>query len=114
MKCRKCRKIIFLENEVKEFVNAHGESLSSNSNNPNECESIRDQPNVYLNTYTLPSWLLAQIEAEEWKKGKIYCPNCQNKIGAFDHISGHKCSCSKNKLAPVYFIKSKVDLTVIL
>ncbi|CAG9864146.1 unnamed protein product [Phyllotreta striolata] len=107
MKCKKCRKAILNESEVKQFVDAHNSKFDSD---PEECDSIRNGTNVYLTTYKLPAWLLDQIDAENWTKGKIHCPHCQNKIGTFDHIGGQKCSCAKYELAPISFVKSKIDL----
>ncbi|XP_018574356.1 E3 ubiquitin-protein ligase RNF180-like [Anoplophora glabripennis] len=108
IKCKKCRKSILNEGQTKDlFLNAHSSPVASP---PEECASVQEQSNIFLNEELLPHWIILRIEAEKWSRGKLNCPYCDSKIGSFDFVSGLKCSCSSNFLPPVHVIKSKIDL----
>ncbi|CAH1119566.1 unnamed protein product [Phaedon cochleariae] len=108
IKCKKCRNLLFNEDDSKRLLlNAHNLPVTTV---PDICETVNDENTLYLNEEHLPSWITLRIEAEKWSKGRINCLHCDSRIGAFDFISGQKCSCRSNILPPVHIIKSKVDL----
>lgn len=39
---------------------------------------------------------------------------CETKIGSFDFLSGNKCFCGRFLIPAVQFVKSKVDVPVVL
>jgi len=67
-------------------------------------EDTEDHNLWTLNQDDLPDWIQLAIDESGWTKGRINCPNCQCRIGAFDFVGG-----SEN---PVHLIKSKVDHSV--
>ncbi|XP_057667232.1 E3 ubiquitin-protein ligase RNF180-like [Diorhabda carinulata] len=111
IKCKKCRHTLFNQDTIKNnlILNAHGETTE----NSNACQVIPEEKNIFLNEDCLPSWVKNKIEVEEWSKGRIYCPKCDSRIGAFDYVSGQKCNCLNNLLPPVHIIKSKIDIVKI-
>jgi len=42
-------------------------------------------------------------------KGKLQCPKCDSKVGAFDWLQNVKCPCNASFLPSFYLIASKVD-----
>lgn len=52
----------------------------------------------------LPEWIQTAVDESGWTKGRIACPNCQCRIGAFDFVGG-----ADN---PVHLVKSKVDRSI--
>lgn len=112
IKCKKCRKSIFDKNQTKDlFLNAHNTAVGICLE---ECASIQEENNIFLNEQFLPQWIILRIEAEKWSKGKLNCPSCDSRIGSFDFVSGQKCNCSSYVLPPIHIIKSKVDLIKII
>ncbi|PNF35168.1 hypothetical protein B7P43_G08767 [Cryptotermes secundus] len=49
------------------------------------------------------------LPPEGWVKGRLHCPKCQGRVGAFDFVSGQKCACGLCLLPAVHLIRSKVD-----
>lgn len=108
VKCKKCRKIVFDNEQLRNlFLNAHNLPLSTE---PDVCETVTLEHKLYLNQEYIPDWITLVLEAGDWSKGKIDCQYCDARIGGFDFISGLKCSCTNNVLPNIYIIKSKVDL----
>jgi hypothetical protein len=61
------------------------------------------------------------LEPLEWMKdvsnsveGKLYCPKCKSKIGAFNWIYASKCLCGKQIFPSFYLVPSKIDLSNIV
>ena len=52
------------------------------------------------------TWMLLDSEL----KGKLQCPKCQSKVGAFDWVQPVMCPCSASFRPSFYLIASKVDL----
>ncbi|KAG5896773.1 hypothetical protein JTB14_008349 [Gonioctena quinquepunctata] len=107
VKCKKCRRTLLTSEQTENLLNAHNEPLTEISD---ICETVNVESNVFLNEEHLPDWITLRIEASEWSRGRINCPHCDSRIGAFDYVSGQKCNCSNNVLPPIHIIKSKVDL----
>lgn len=108
VKCKKCRKTIINELQIKNlFLNAHNLPLTVEHD---ICETVNEEHKLYLNEENIPDWIKLVLEAGEWSKGKINCQFCDFRIGGFDFISGSKCSCTNNILPHIYIVKSKVDL----
>ncbi len=108
IKCGKCRKILFSD---KILVTNHNKSFNE------ESDVCSNQSKVYyLNEDLLTDWLISQLEAFDWTKGKIYCPNidCKSRIGSFNFINGSKCMCDSYLLPHIHVIKSKVDKPLVL
>lgn len=107
VKCKKCRRILFDERHTENLLLKDIHILAGSTNSA-FCSSNNDY-NIYLNEEFLPNWIKLLIEAENWSKGRIYCPHCDSRVGGFDFICAVKCSCS-NILPPVHINKSKVDI----
>ncbi|EDV23029.1 uncharacterized protein TRIADDRAFT_57875 [Trichoplax adhaerens] len=54
-----------------------------------ENERLTDTNLVYLpiGEHHIPSWINKAIENASWTKGKLNCPKCNGRVGAFDFIS---------------------------
>ncbi|KAL1518356.1 hypothetical protein ABEB36_001991 [Hypothenemus hampei] len=109
IKCQKCRKILIRDtsNTVK-ILNAHGNSLNHEASS--DCPSLNCRNLVFLSEENLPDWISKKIVEAQWTKGRLNCPDCDCRIGAFDYISGAKCDCSDKILPAVHVIRSKVDV----
>lgn len=104
IKCKKCRRTLFSD---KILVTNHNMSYEGT-----QSDSCSHKSSVhYLNQELLSDWIVDQLNASEWTKGKIYCPNgdCNSRIGSFNFISGSKCQCDSHILPAIHVIKSKVD-----
>ena len=49
-----------------------------------------------------------------YRKGKICCPKCSCKVGAFDFITPSKCDCGKHVQPPVWIVRNRVDVAISL
>lgn len=56
------------------------------------------------------------VEPMTWMKdvvnnveGKLYCPNCQSKIGSFNWIMASKCHCGEQVSPSFYLVPSKIE-----
>jgi hypothetical protein len=107
-KCRKCRQLLFSD---KELVTNHGNIYSK------ECLDLCSNESKvwYLSEQSLSDWVLKQLNAFDWIKGKIICPNteCNSRIGSFNFINGVKCCCDSYELPNIHIVKSKVDQQLI-
>ena len=50
-----------------------------------------------------------QLCQAKWTEGKIYCPKCKSRIGAFDYIHGVHCNCGKFTIPSIWIQKCRVD-----
>ncbi|XP_017779210.1 PREDICTED: E3 ubiquitin-protein ligase RNF180-like [Nicrophorus vespilloides] len=108
MKCKKCRTVIFDEEQCKSiFVNSHNGDYEEDISDL-DCQV--EETLVFLNEDKLPDWIKSEVEAVQWSKGKLNCKSCNNRLGAFDFVSGPKCGCNEFILPSVHMIKSKIDL----
>ena len=113
--CRKCRRVLatntnVLEHEAGKGIDAFSwqqkKRMSSNqasSSNPNasNCSSVFVSP---------VTWMLDETEQIfNENSGKIHCPKCQTKIGAFAW-SGERCSCGAFVCPSFQLQKGKLDL----
>lgn len=107
-KCRKCRFVLTpdLQHESV-FINSHGASL--NKDNITEClvENV-----IFLDVDLLPGWILGLVDAEQWSKGRIHCPKCDSRLGAFNFVGSPMCECHKCVLPSVHLTTSKVELVL--
>lgn len=63
-----------------------------------------DGSNVWnLDQEQLPTFVQDAVDQSGWTKGRLNCPSCQSRIGAFDFVG------SGSTDHPVHLIKSKVD-----
>ncbi|KAH1003500.1 hypothetical protein HUJ04_003419 [Dendroctonus ponderosae] len=108
IRCKKCRNIL-LENKEsdQQLLNAHGASLNETGT---PCSSVTEQTMCFLNDEVLPDWANEKIVENEWIRGRLHCPKCQARMGAFDFVSRQKCECGQTFLPAVHIIKSKVDI----
>lgn len=103
-KCRKCRHLLFSNNEI---CDSHGNPLEYNKNKPQICNPPTDV--WYLREDLIPFWIKDQVDNSNWTKGKLYCGTCKSRIGSFDFISGSKCYCGSSVLPALHVVSSKVD-----
>jgi hypothetical protein len=75
-KCRKCRFLLFSADLIEAHTRPHKASPI--------CSSI------FLSEPNEDHWLQAVVTADV--TGKIHCPSCESKVGAFNW-AGSKCSC---------------------
>ncbi|XP_074593591.1 E3 ubiquitin-protein ligase RNF180-like [Brevipalpus obovatus] len=108
IKCKKCRKDLI---HVDNIVTGHGQHVF-NSNGDDGCDSqvwyVKDED--LMDDCVL--WIRAQIDSEEWIKGKLICPHetCGARLGSFNFITRLKCKCRRQLVPPVHLIKKRVDI----
>ncbi|XP_056397332.1 E3 ubiquitin-protein ligase RNF180 [Hyla sarda] len=101
LRCWKCRK----------FVANSGSII--NNNECNQALEILDQEacNIWhLEAEASPEWIKREIEKEHWTTGKLHCPYCRTRLGAFNFVDSTKCSCGR--LAVIRLSKSKIDVDI--
>jgi len=101
-RCKKCRKVLFDEENVIEHELGKADAFSRNSNfsrptNPSResCTSVFSEP-------------MEWIQGLESLDGSITCPKCESKVGNFSWI-GSQCSCGAWVSPAFVFHKSKID-----
>ncbi|KAM5193250.1 E3 ubiquitin-protein ligase RNF180 isoform 2-T2 [Mantella aurantiaca] len=55
-----------------------------------------------------PPWIKGEIEKVHWTAGKLNCPYCRSRIGAFNFFNRTKCTCGHPVI--VRLCKSKIDV----
>ncbi|XP_023706052.1 E3 ubiquitin-protein ligase RNF180 [Cryptotermes secundus] len=103
LKCRKCRQVLLTQHDA--VLTAHGEHIGANA----ACAAVQFGAVFYLQEDRLPAWIETIVDKEGWVKGRLHCPKCQGRVGAFDFVSGQKCACGLCLLPAVHLIRSKVD-----
>ncbi|KAG9488199.1 E3 ubiquitin-protein ligase RNF180 [Eleutherodactylus coqui] len=64
----------------------------------------------HLEAEASPDWIKKEIEKEHWTTGKLHCPYCRTRLGAFNFVDSTKCLCGR--LAVIRLCKSKIDVDV--
>ncbi|CAN6373975.1 unnamed protein product [Urochloa humidicola] len=110
-RCRKCRRIVAVEDNVISHVPGEGESCfdwnrrksgRSYSNKEQDCSSVFIEP---------LKWMTPAVE-EGALEGKLSCIHCRARLGYFNW-SGIQCNCG-SWVTPAFQIgKSKVDISTI-
>ncbi|CAK9817537.1 E3 ubiquitin-protein ligase RNF180 [Anthophora plagiata] len=108
VKCKHCRKDLFNKLSIQ-LLTSHGEVKRNNKDmgcgiNDPECCS-------YMSMEKLPEWIEHAITQESWTKGRLHCPNCNNRIGSFNFVNELKCNCSQFITPPIRLTNSKVDIS---
>ncbi|KAJ7393690.1 hypothetical protein OS493_003348 [Desmophyllum pertusum] len=103
-RCRKCRIHLF---SVKQLASHKDQNLKEGQidlSSFDKCSSwfLRDYEDL------LP-WITESVEEAQWTEGKLYCPKCKSRIGAFDFIHGVQCNCGKFIIPAVWIQKCRVD-----
>ncbi|XP_063819172.1 E3 ubiquitin-protein ligase RNF180 isoform X2 [Pseudophryne corroboree] len=57
-----------------------------------------------------PGWVKGAIEKVHWTTGKLNCPYCRARLGAFNFVGSTKCSCGR--LTAIRLCKSKIDVDI--
>lgn len=105
VKCKHCRKLLF--NDRLQLLTAHCEV----KNNTNAGCDLNDRESCsYLSSDNMPDWIELIIAKEAWTKGRLHCPECNNRIGAFNFVNEFKCNCGQFITPPIRLINSKVDI----
>ncbi|XP_018097028.1 E3 ubiquitin-protein ligase RNF180 isoform X2 [Xenopus laevis] len=99
LRCRKCRKCVadsdsFIKDQAWGFNH-------DSSDNQNSCTIW------HMDVGTVPDWISRLIEKAHWTTGKLNCPVCGARLGAFNFTGNSKCSCGQ--IAVLYLCKSKID-----
>ncbi|KAH6832562.1 dual specificity protein phosphatase-like protein [Perilla frutescens var. hirtella] len=111
-RCKKCRRVIALQENVLDHVPGEGETCfewhkrrSRNSfsrSDDNECSSIFVEPLRWMKT----------VVEEGALEGKLTCAHCEARLGYFNW-SGIQCSCG-SWITPAFQLhKSRVDISTI-
>ncbi|KAG8372139.1 hypothetical protein BUALT_Bualt12G0035300 [Buddleja alternifolia] len=111
-RCKKCRRLVALQENVLDHVPGEGETCfewhKRRSGNPfnrsdeNECSSIFVEP---------LRWMTTAVE-EGALEGKLLCVHCEARLGYFNW-SGIQCSCG-SWITPAFQLhKSRVDISTI-
>uniref|UniRef100_A0A914X7M6 Uncharacterized protein n=1 Tax=Plectus sambesii TaxID=2011161 RepID=A0A914X7M6_9BILA len=110
IKCRKCRKSLM--EASPDMLNEDVEAC---------CESVQQILSVSTNAdedgssaeIDYPSWINDQFDTAGWIRGKLLCPNCSAKVGAFNFVGGSRCQCRRSLVPSVYFVRAHVDAPVV-
>lgn len=106
IRCRQCREKLLGDRQQSLILNAHALPL----NDPDNCPTSTTGNLLFLKEEQLPQWITTKVDESEWTKGRLNCPKCHARLGAFDYVSGSRCECNEKILPPVHIIKSKIDL----
>lgn len=60
----------------------------------------------FLNPETCPDWINQAVLKERYTRGKLGCPKCSGRLGAFDFVRKRE----HRELGPIWMQKSRVDL----
>ncbi|XP_077142194.1 E3 ubiquitin-protein ligase RNF180 isoform X1 [Ranitomeya variabilis] len=105
LRCWKCRK--FVSNSaciINDEEWTHTQELLDQSVHQKTC-------NIWhLEADASPDWIKNEIEKEYWTTGKLHCPYCRTRLGAFNFVDSTKCSCGR--LAAIRLCKSKIDVDI--
>lgn len=61
-----------------------------------------------------PPWITETIQQGDFLKGKLNCPHCKGRLGAFDFLSHISCACGQHTIPPVRVLKDRVDVAQIV
>ncbi|RCV36369.1 hypothetical protein SETIT_7G313200v2 [Setaria italica] len=110
-RCRKCRRIIAVEDNVISHVPGEGESCfdwnrrksgHSYSNKEQDCSSLFIEP---------LKWMTPVKEGA--LEGKLSCIHCGARLGYYPNWSGIQCNCGSWVTPAFQIVKSKVDISTI-
>ncbi|KAM4052369.1 E3 ubiquitin-protein ligase RNF180 [Anomaloglossus baeobatrachus] len=105
LRCWKCRK--FVSNSaciINDEECAPTQELLDHAVHQETC-------NIWhLEAEASPHWIKKEIEKENWTAGKLHCPYCRTRLGAFNFVDSTKCSCGR--LAVIRLCKSKIDVDI--
>ncbi|KAM4808780.1 E3 ubiquitin-protein ligase RNF180 isoform 2-T2 [Rhinophrynus dorsalis] len=100
LRCWKCRKCVAdSDSLIKEQLPNQDKFDSS---------AYRCTCNIWhLDVESIPAWMKKTIEEVHWTIGKLNCPSCSARLGAFNFVGSSKCSCGL--LATLHLCKSRID-----
>ncbi|XP_069818819.1 E3 ubiquitin-protein ligase RNF180 isoform X2 [Dendropsophus ebraccatus] len=101
LRCWKCRKFV------------GNSACIVNNGECTQAQEILDQETCniwHLEAEASPEWIKKMIEKEHWTTGKLHCPYCRTRLGAFNFVDSTKCSCGR--LAVIRLCKSKIDVDI--
>ncbi|CAH3154797.1 unnamed protein product [Porites lobata] len=104
-RCRKCRILLFSVRELE----SHTVSTDQVNQVSSDLASFDKCSSWFLKDEDILPWIAESVEEAQWTEGKIYCPKCKSRIGAFDFIHGIQCNCGKFTIPAIWIQKSRVD-----
>ncbi|KAL6272537.1 hypothetical protein ACE6H2_023229 [Prunus campanulata] len=109
-RCKKCRRIVALQDNVVDHIPGEGEKSfewrkrrNSNLSEDSECSSIFVEPQ---------RWMTAVEEGALEGKGKLSCAHCEARLGYFNW-SGSQCSCGSWITPSFQLHRSRVDVSTV-
>ncbi|CAL7943280.1 unnamed protein product [Xylocopa violacea] len=108
VKCKHCRKSLF---DIKCIPLLTSHSEVKNISTDVGCDTDGPESCSYMSDEKLPKWVEHAINQESWTKGRLHCPNCNNRIGSFNFVNELRCNCNKFITPPVKITNSKVDVS---
>lgn len=90
--CRRCRFELF-----------KSEDLSEEHDLAKKCSLL------YLSSVDLLPWVRQAVDEAGWTRGKLYCPQCEARIGAFSFLHFIMCQCNCEVMPAVYCVRRKID-----
>lgn len=112
-RCRKCGIYLFSSNHIQPHTSFKGKP-NVKSDHYDQAPGQVDSSSRFCTSWFLRDenelpWVLESVEEVSWTKGKIYCPKCRSRIGAFNYIQGVQCDCGKFTIPSIWIQKSRVD-----
>lgn len=77
----------------------------------NQCSKCISAIIILIYSYIIIAFYL--LFQSNWTEGKLYCPKCSSRIGAFNITRGVTCSCFAYIIPAVWIQKCKVDQVTI-
>ncbi|XP_068711657.1 uncharacterized protein [Montipora foliosa] len=112
-RCRKCGIYLFSSNHIQPHTSFKGKpNVKSDHYDQAQGQvhsSSRFCTSWFLRDENKLPWVHESVEESSWTKGKIYCPKCRSRIGAFNYIQGVQCDCGKFTIPSIWIQKSRVD-----
>ncbi|XP_029212127.2 LOW QUALITY PROTEIN: E3 ubiquitin-protein ligase RNF180-like [Acropora millepora] len=115
-RCRKCRITLFSSKHLYSHASIDENDTTLKLNDDQSLDhdevdisSFEKCSSWFLRDESELSWVTENIEEAKWTEGKIYCPKCKSRIGAFDYIHGVHCNCGKFTIPSIWIQKCRVD-----
>jgi len=110
-KCRKCRKILFYQNDLDKHSQEFETPESQYSDEPIQFrgkKTSKKKTKLECTSYFLKDRIPALGDFSE-ADGKIICPKCKCRLGTYNW-AGAQCSCGQWITPAIQLTKCKVDL----
>ncbi|CAH2296259.1 E3 ubiquitin- ligase RNF180 isoform X1 [Pelobates cultripes] len=105
LRCRKCRNCVSNSNcLIIDPARTPNQYSSGSTMHHSNC------PIWHMNEDAVPDWIKQEVEKRHWTHGRLNCPYCGARLGAFNFIGSTKNPCGQ--LSVVHLSKSRIDYDI--